>query len=601
MKDERLVERIDRFLGGAYATGLRAGLAEQAMALREGVNQSPQGPPVLVVAGEPKRGKSSIVNAILGRDAAPIASPSTGAAYSVFRLAPGEESARAHASRAGQEFIVDVPCEQMPRWGEYLDSMVEPQEVRWVDVAVNVALLSEITILDAPGVSGMHGGNAELTLSVLKDAAALLFVTDASAPLSAAEIAFLQRSAGRVGTVLLTLAKKDLYRGWEQVLAEDRALLAKYLPELASTRLGAVSSTLALKAQRFPPDSKMGNLLRQESGIDNLRSLICREVIASSQTHYERGRVEMGRRLVIQADHLRSRQLAIARGEATIVPRLAKAESAAAAYAKDNASWAQTLHRQMFKLRETMTMELVERFAHFGENVEHRINTCPRGDLAALPTDLESELGAQWNEILTSVHGRLAVLVEQVIGPVDDIVAAVESRVSAPEEQVDLTVSGPALDVPESQQTLSKMTVMNQFSTGRGLARSVPILGLIPGVGLALGFKYASVGRDAAEDVQLRNQYKAWFPKQLNLAQQRMRTRLNSGLSDLEEWLAPELRQHVETQANQLKQELEQARLAQEASDQERAELITRQEQERQRNESLAAEASAIIELLQYE
>ena len=64
---------------------------------------------------------------------------------------------------------------------------------------------------------------------ILWGATALLFVVDASSPFTRGELEFLQQVGERVETVLFALAKTDQHRGWRQVLAEDRKLLAAAL------------------------------------------------------------------------------------------------------------------------------------------------------------------------------------------------------------------------------------------------------------------------------------------------------------------------------------------------------------------------------------
>jgi hypothetical protein len=113
-------------------------------------------------------------------------------------------------------------------------------------VSVPSALLKQgLAVVDTPGMGGLGAGHAAATLGFLPFADGLLFVSDASAELSAPEIDFLRRAVELCPTVLFVLTKIDLYPEWQRILELDRGHLERaglHLP------IVAVSSSLRIEA-----------------------------------------------------------------------------------------------------------------------------------------------------------------------------------------------------------------------------------------------------------------------------------------------------------------------------------------------------------------
>src|SRR3954469_24489813 len=169
--------------------------------------------PAVVVVGETKRGKSSLVNALLGVPGlSPVGVTVTTGTYIEFRHGAARERTR-HA--------------------------------RYEQVTHPAPLLQYLSLVDTPGVGGLDPAHAELAAEAAAQATALLFVADASAPLTRPELDFLALAARRVDTVVFALTKVDAYPGWRTVLDADRALLRAYAPRFAGAGWYPVSSTLA--------------------------------------------------------------------------------------------------------------------------------------------------------------------------------------------------------------------------------------------------------------------------------------------------------------------------------------------------------------------
>jgi Dynamin family len=216
------------------------------------------GAPVITVVGEAKRGKSTLVNALLGqRDLVPTGPDLTTGAFVEVHCAgaadePGPEigpeidtatvtfvdgTSRAVPVAAIRDWVV-VGGSRDPRAGD----------VAGVRLDAGSGRLPDAVLVDTPGAGGLDGGHARLALQACRRAALLVFVADAGQPVSAPELAFLVQASRSVERVVIALTKIDKYPAYPQIAAEIRALLSRHAPRFAAAAVVPVSGELALQA-----------------------------------------------------------------------------------------------------------------------------------------------------------------------------------------------------------------------------------------------------------------------------------------------------------------------------------------------------------------
>ena len=119
--------------------------------------------------------------------------------------------------------------------------------VALVDFRVPSAFLEYgVSLVDTPGIGGLQPGHTSMTLAYLRLCDALLFATDASAPLGRNELQFLQRAIESGAQVLVVVTKIDLYPEWRRVAEANADLLSR---EGITVPMLAISS--ALRAAAF--------------------------------------------------------------------------------------------------------------------------------------------------------------------------------------------------------------------------------------------------------------------------------------------------------------------------------------------------------------
>lgn len=211
----------------------------------------------VVVAGLLKRGKSTLVNSLVGRPLlSPVGVDITTACW--VEIGYGEDRATAliaSAQSPGQPTRRPIDITEVERYVA-LSSVTEP--VLGVEVRVVSALLRDLMLVDTPGVGGLDTGHSQTTLTALKQADALLFVSDCTQPILAPEVDFLVSAADRVATVVVAVTKSDT-PGCEVVVRETCERLARR-PELAEIPVFAVSPPLADQAHEVDNERLAGQL-----------------------------------------------------------------------------------------------------------------------------------------------------------------------------------------------------------------------------------------------------------------------------------------------------------------------------------------------------
>lgn len=231
----------------------------------------------VVVVGEVKRGKSSLVNALVGR--------------------PGLLPSDVDESTSMPIQVLPVDAESPERidlhFGDHSESHALAELGHWSTTAgarVNAADIVELpshatvhigrgvelraVIVDTPGAGGLDDAAVDLALSSARGAGILVMVCDATTPITAPEIDILTRAAQTVGSVIVVVSKIDkALTRWHSIVEENRRLIREYagmdVPVLGVSSLRAQSALLL-------DDVARREKIESTSGIAALRTLIAK-------------------------------------------------------------------------------------------------------------------------------------------------------------------------------------------------------------------------------------------------------------------------------------------------------------------------------------
>jgi predicted GTPase len=287
-----LVERTVQLAREKQREDLVTRLSEEARR-REGAAVT------VVVAGEAKRGKSSLVNALLGVDLSPVdAAPATNAHIVIQQ---GQETA-VRVLHDAAPFGEEVAPEDLADWVTEAGNAQNAKHVRSVEIGLDNPLLAQgIALVDTPGVGGLDAAHADVTLAALSTADVLVFVVDASAPISDQELSFLGRVTERIGNVLFVVTKIDAYPGADEILAEDRRLLEP--TRFAQAPMFAVSSARRRRAAGLAAtDGDLAERLLAMSGFVEFERTLRAHTVGRNETLRLANVVQLGRIVLDRLD-----------------------------------------------------------------------------------------------------------------------------------------------------------------------------------------------------------------------------------------------------------------------------------------------------------
>jgi small GTP-binding protein len=197
-----LVSRLDELIG--YAHGLLPESASRSLEdARQRIEQDRFN---LAVVGEFKRGKSSLVNALLGREIMPTGVIPLTSVVTMVRAGSPERLVVRYANGREQPQPIDA-------LSEYVTETHNPTNSLGVE-AVTVELEHELLrtglqLIDTPGIGSIHSHNTEAARASLPHQDAAICVLDAGQPLSEQERRLLSELAQRVPRLLIAINKVD--------------------------------------------------------------------------------------------------------------------------------------------------------------------------------------------------------------------------------------------------------------------------------------------------------------------------------------------------------------------------------------------------------
>ena len=208
---------VDAAIELANARG-RDDLAERLRVIADRVARTDT---VVCVVGEFKKGKSALINALIGADVCPVDDDLATMTVTIVRHA-AEPAAVVRRREAGELIVEAIPADEAARWVSERDGDERRAGVELVELGLPNAFLGRgIALVDTPGVGGLNAAHAAATLAFLPSADALVFVTDASTELSGPELEFLASARTAGPPILVAVTKVDIYPAWRRIVDID--------------------------------------------------------------------------------------------------------------------------------------------------------------------------------------------------------------------------------------------------------------------------------------------------------------------------------------------------------------------------------------------
>lgn len=381
----------------------------------------------IVVVGEPSTGKTSMINALLGRaDLLPVRPTASYVAIGGDQI----PSVRAHyadgRTTSGDETHLAMLL------GEDGDERAERVELMVADPR-----LAGMTLFDTPGVGGIDSGLAQLTLAAVQQATALVLVCSAGAKISIAERQFLAEAATRIDQIVFVLSKIDKYADWEQVLAENAETIRGDFRRFPPGRFDDVVF-VPVSARLANMATARNNLtLARVSGIDELWTQLFR----ISAMHHQLG----------ELNTLREIASAIADAEAILADRkrtleaapedddqLAEVTRQIAELTEANSAWRMHLSKQIDMGRDEVRTRLRRRVNQLRDRYDAKMQEKIKPDrIPEIEAALVSDLCELQDEIDGAVREQITEIARHLLGGIaggDGAVDGLADQLPAPGE-----------------------------------------------------------------------------------------------------------------------------------------------------------------------
>jgi ribosome biogenesis GTPase A len=207
--------------------------------------------------GQFKRGKSTLINALVGTPILPVGFIPVTAVPTVIRFGEREKARVRGRDSSWREIAV-------PDLGEYVSEEHNPENAKGiagVEVFVPSPMLaSGMCLVDTPGLGSVFTGNTAATESFIPHIDAALVVVGADPPLAGEELALVEAVGRNVEDLILVINKADRTTDEERSAAADftRHLLEKRLERPAGP---VFEVSAAERLQNRGPDRDWGKLL----------------------------------------------------------------------------------------------------------------------------------------------------------------------------------------------------------------------------------------------------------------------------------------------------------------------------------------------------
>ncbi len=279
-EQERVDERVERRATVRGVAESVAAIAEAhdrddlAERMRQRIERLDSRRVRVLIAGDFKQGKSTLVNALVDHEICP--------AHPDF--ATSVPTAIQHGEQPAAVIYRDVDADEPEVQGIAVDDVglwvsetegadPERDRVRSCEVALPVEWLSSgIEIVDMPGYGGLDATAGARIVAELREANAVLFVSDASQELTAPELAFLETAVRHCGNVTCVLSKIDAYVDWRLIRDIDTGHLQRAGLDVPIVPVSALLHLTATRRSRPEFDA--------ESGIEELIRLVSQRIVA---------------------------------------------------------------------------------------------------------------------------------------------------------------------------------------------------------------------------------------------------------------------------------------------------------------------------------
>lgn len=246
----------------------------------------------IVVCGEVKKGKSTLLNAIIGQDILPVDNEI--ATSQVFRITNSSVESFELVFNDGTRQA--IAREDLPKYGSQVDANLSGETsfndkmLAYIQVNVPVAFLPDnVSLVDTPGLGAIYKSHEWITQNYVKKAAGVLFVFDPKTPLVKQEQEFIKKVLDITHYMMFVMTKIDTVEPsvWTSQLRRTEESLSEMFVErkLDSPTIYPISAVTMKKAVQTSSEN-IRNARISKSLFPNLKDELMRIITKSVALTY---------------------------------------------------------------------------------------------------------------------------------------------------------------------------------------------------------------------------------------------------------------------------------------------------------------------------
>jgi GTP-binding protein EngB required for normal cell division len=582
-------ERLGRLLPLVRRLAEDKGRPDLARAVPERADH--EGPlPRVVVAGETKRGKSSLVNALLGRPGlSPVGVDVTTSCYLTFTRGTPESATALLAGRAqragssGAESAAELDLE-VRRHPIALDAIADYASVQGrvlhartatedadadvvgIEAVLDAPVLDGILLIDTPGVGGLVEGHGAITVRMLEQAEALLFILDGSGPILEPEVEFLAEAQARVGAILVVVTKSDAYPAErvQRLIEESRANLDRRERRLADLPFVTVSARRAELAASPAAHGAAADTLRSLSGLSDVQRWLQESVRPRAAGLRKLTAARAAQRVLMALRAAEDQTPAALAGDPTRRKELEAEEQRLQPFLSDPAAVRVAVSHQIQRMRMEPRTAFDEDMRRLRDDFRERVTTSSSETLATLPQELEAAISAAAAARLQEL-ADLGAAVGRRVAERLGYEGMAEEAVRRARAEGDWTLQGPGRGARD--RSTAALGLLGMVGLGNMVGGSVATLALstgivassvltggvvhVLGLGVAAGLGWWRVR--TGDRQQQRAQLQSWVSQAIADSRALFATTVERVTVEMQQWTEVTLPELIRERSNQIK------------------------------------------------
>ncbi|MEM4359228.1 MAG: dynamin family protein [Candidatus Bilamarchaeaceae archaeon] len=332
----------------------------------------------IAVAGQFKRGKTTLINAMLGQSLLPTAVLPLTSVITVIRYGPRPRVLAVHQDCREEE----IKPEEIELYVTEKHNPKNVKGIQRVEIEVPSRFLEQgVVLVDTPGIGSVYRHNSDVAYRFLPDADAIIFVLSADPPISEAECQFLEESSKYASKFFFVLNKID-YLGESEIkelLEFNRGVLASKLKvDARSIRLFPLSARNALEQKLAGKRMEKGLADFENMLEDFIVSKKGAFVLSASESKIKYIIEELVNRLLVEKSNLRVSQSELEermkKFEDALGHILSKKEYNDGLIDIEQKKILEVVGADLDKLKREVTEPLVKKIVSHADSLENRDN-----------------------------------------------------------------------------------------------------------------------------------------------------------------------------------------------------------------------------------